>query len=61
MNAVRIIEEFRKLPADEQIKVVDFMRHIPNEETVAAINEPGDESRSFKNAAELSAALDKGC
>ena len=37
------------------------MRHIPNEKTVAAINEPIDESRSFKNAAELFAALDMGC
>ena len=60
MNAVRIIEEFRKLSPDEQIKVVDFMRHIPNEETIAAIYEPVDESRSFKNADELFAALDKG-
>ena len=34
---------------------------FPPEETVAAINEPVDESRSFKNAAELFSALDKGC
>ena len=61
MNALEIIEEIKQLPEDERGKVVEFMRHIPNAETIAAINEPLEEGRSFKNAAELFAELDKEC
>ena len=58
MNATQIIEEIQRLPEDEQGKVVEFVRHLPNAETIAAMNEPLEEGRSFKSAAELFAAID---
>ena len=61
MNAAEIIEEIAQLPESEKGKVVEFVRHLPNAETIAAINEPLEEDRSFKNAAELFAELDKEC
>ena len=61
MNAAEIIEEIAQLPESEKEKVVEFVRHLPNAETIAAINEPLEEGRSFKNAAELFAELDKEC
>ncbi|MEM7792440.1 MAG: hypothetical protein AAF546_13635 [Verrucomicrobiota bacterium] len=61
MNAAEIIEEIQRLPVEEMGKVVEFMRHLPNAETIAAINEPLEEGRSFRNAAELFAALDEEC
>ena len=59
MNAAEIIEEITRLPESERGKVIDFMRHLPNAETIAAINEPLEEDRSFKSAAELFAAIDE--
>ncbi len=61
MNAATIIEEIKSLPKKERGKVIEFVKHIPNEETLAAINEPLEKGRSFKSAAELFAALDKEC
>ena len=61
MNAAEIIREIETLPADERGKVIDFVYHLPNAETIAAINEPLEEGRSFKSAAELFAALDEEC
>jgi Mg/Co/Ni transporter MgtE len=58
MNAAQIIEEIQRLPEEEKGKVVDFLRHQPNAETIAAINEPLEEGRSFKSAEELFAAID---
>jgi len=58
MDAAQIIEEIQRLPGNEQGKVVEFVRHLPNAETIAAIHEPLEEGRSFKNAAELFAAID---
>ena len=58
MNATQIIEEIQRLPEDEQGKVVEFVRHLPNAETIAAMNEPLEEGRSFKSAVELFAAID---
>ncbi|MCC5789975.1 MAG: hypothetical protein JJT75_10085 [Opitutales bacterium] len=58
MNAAEIIEEIARFPEDEKGKVVEFVRHLPNAETIAAINEPLEEGRSFKSAAELFAAID---
>jgi hypothetical protein len=40
MNAVEVIEEIRRLPEEEREKVVEFVRHLPNAETIEAINEP---------------------
>jgi hypothetical protein len=59
MNAAEIIEEIQRLSGSEQGKVVEFVRHLPNAETVAAIHEPLEEGRLFKSAAELFAAIDK--
>ena len=59
MNAVQIIEEFEKLPLEEQRKVVDFIRHIPNEETIAAMNEDLEGRPRFKSSKELFEHLDK--
>lgn len=59
MNAAEIIEEIAQLSESEKVKVVEFVRHLPNAETIAAINEPLEEGRSFKNAEELFAELDK--
>jgi hypothetical protein len=59
MNAAEIIEEIQRLPGNEQGKVVEFVRHLPNAETIAAIYEPLEEGRSFKSAAELFAAIDE--
>ena len=39
MNAAEIIQEIERLPEEEKGKVVDFMRHLPNEETLAAMEE----------------------
>ena len=40
MNAAEIIQEIQRLPEDEKGKVVDFMRHLPNAETLEAMREP---------------------
>jgi len=61
MQVVRIMNEISRLPEDEKGKVIDFVYHLPNAETIAAINEPLEEGRSFKSAAELFEALDKEC
>lgn len=42
MNAAQIIKEIQRLPEEERGKVVEFVRHQPNAETIAAINEPID-------------------
>lgn len=57
MNAAEIIQEIQRLPEEEKGKVVDFMRHLPNAETLAAMREPV-EGRSFKSAAELFASIE---
>ena len=58
MNAVEIIQEIQRLPEKEKGKVFDFMRHLPNAETLKAMREPVEEGRSFKSAAELFASID---
>lgn len=58
MNAVEIIQEIQRLPEEEKGKVVDFMRHMPNAETLEAMREPIEEGRSFKSAAELFASIE---
>lgn len=61
MNAAEIIQEIQRLPEEEKGKVVDFMRHLPNAETLAAMREPVDEGRSFRSAAELFASIEDEC
>ena len=55
------MEEIAQLPESEKGKIAEFVRHLPNAETLEAIKEPLDENRSFKSAAELFAAIDKEC
>ena len=50
MNAAEIIKEIQRLPEDEKDKVVEFVRHQPNAETLAAMREPVEAGRSFKSA-----------
>ena len=61
MNTDEIMEEIARLPESEKGKVIEFVRHLPNAQTIEAIKEPLDENRSFKSSAELFAALDKEC
>ncbi len=49
MNAAQIIEEIRRLPEEEKGKVVDFLRHQPNAETIAAMEEPIDDLPRFSS------------
>ena len=58
MNAAEILEEIARLPEDEKGKVVEFLRHQPNAETLEAMREPVETGRSFKNAAELFASIE---
>ena len=43
MDTAEIIEEIARLPVSEKGKVVDFVRHLPNAETMEAMHEPTDE------------------
>ena len=55
MNAAEIIEEIQRLPESEKGKVVDFMRHLPNEETLAAMEEAKhpEKLEKFDSAADM--------
>jgi len=53
MNAVEIIEEISRLPEEEKGKVIDFIYHLPNAETVEAINEPTENLPCFKSVKDL--------
>lgn len=57
MNAAEVIEEIARMPRDEQEKVVEFLRHIPNQETIDAINEPLEGLASYKSMDEVKSAI----
>ncbi|MCC5789145.1 MAG: hypothetical protein JJT75_05890 [Opitutales bacterium] len=57
MNAAEIIEEIARLPEDEKGKVVEFVRHLPNAETIAAINEPTEGLPRCRNMSEVRNAV----
>ncbi|MGZ0655323.1 hypothetical protein ACWPKO_13075 [Coraliomargarita sp. W4R53] len=57
MNAAEIIEEIARLPESEKGVVIDFVRHLPNAETLDAINEPADDLPRYSNMDEVSSAL----
>ena len=57
MNAAEIIEEFARLPRNEKGKVVEFVRHLPNAETLEAIDEPTDDLPRYTSMDEVSSAL----
>ena len=53
MNAAEIIEEIAQLPESEKGKVVEFVRHLPNAETLEAINEPTDDLPRYTSMDEV--------
>jgi antitoxin component of RelBE/YafQ-DinJ toxin-antitoxin module len=55
MNAAEIIQEIERLPEEEKGKFVDFMRHLPNEETLAAMEEAKhpEKLEKFDSAADM--------
>ena len=57
MNAAQIIEEITRLSENEKGKVVEFVRHLPNAETLEAINEPADVLPRYTNMDEVSSKL----
>ena len=59
MNAAEIIEEIAQLSESEKVKVVEFVRHLPNAETIAAINEPTEGLPRFNTVEELFEELNR--
>jgi len=57
MNAAEIIEEISRLPEDERGKVIDFVYHLPNAETVEAIEEPTEGLPRYKSMSEVRDAI----
>jgi hypothetical protein len=57
MNAAEIIQKIARLPEIEQGKVVEFVRHLANAETLEAINEPTDDLPRYTSMDEVSSAL----
>ena len=55
MNAAEIIEEIARLPEAEKGKVVEFVRHLPNAETLEAIHEPADNLPRYTSMDEVRA------
>lgn len=53
MNAAEIIDEIQRLPEEERGKVLDFVRHQPNAETLEAMREPTDDLPRFKTVEAL--------
>lgn len=53
MGAHEIIKEITRLPESEKDKVVAFVRHLPNTETLKAINEPLEGLPRFASVEEL--------
>ncbi len=49
MNAAQIIEEIQRLSEGEKGKIVEFLRHQPNAETIAAMDEPTDRLPRFSS------------
>jgi hypothetical protein len=57
MNATEIIEEIAQLPESEKGKVVEFVRHLPNAETLEAINESTDDLPRYTSIDEVRSAI----
>jgi hypothetical protein len=53
MNAAQIIAEIQRLPEEERGKVLDFVRHQPNAETLEAMREPTDDLPRFESVEAL--------
>lgn len=63
MNAAEIIEEIKRLLDEERGKVVEFMRDIPNAETLEAIAEARhpEKLERFDSAADMFEQLGVKC
>lgn len=63
MNAKQVIAEISRMPSEEKSKVVDFVRHLPNEETLAAMEEAKHPEKldAYASADALFKALDISC
>ena len=63
MNAAEVIEQIQSLPEEEKSKVVEFVRHLPNAETIAAMEEAMDPEKleSFESVEDLFRKLDLKC
>jgi len=63
MNAMEIIEEIKHLPDEERGKVVEFVRQIPNAETLEAIEEARhpEQLERFDSAADMFEKLGVKC
>jgi len=57
MNAQQIIDEITQLPLEEKSKVVEFVRHLPNQDTIEAINEPIEDLPRYTNMNEVRSAI----
>ncbi len=57
MNAAEIIEEIARLPENEKGKVVEFVRKLPNAETLEAINESVDDLPRYTSMNEVRSAI----
>ena len=57
MNAAEIIEEIARLPEIEKGKVVEFVRHLPNAETLEAIEESADNLSRYSSMSEVRNAI----
>ena len=57
MNAAEVIKQIEQLPPEEKGKVVDFVRHLPNEETLAAMAEPIEGLDRYRGMSEVRAAI----
>ena len=53
MNAAEIIEQIKRLPEDEKEKVVSFVRHLPNDETIEAIQQHIEDLPRFNSVEDL--------
>ena len=63
MNAEEIIDEIQRLPEDERGKVLDFVRHQPNAETLEAMEEAKhpEKLERFESASDLFEKLGVEC
>jgi hypothetical protein len=57
MNAAEIIEKIARLPESEIRKVVEFVRHLPNAETLETINESTDDLPRYTSIDQVRRAI----
>ncbi len=63
MNAAEIIQEIERLPESEKGKVVEFMRYLPNQDTLEAMEEAKhpEKLEKFDSAADMFKKLEVEC